>query len=54
MTDEQSTIDSLDVSEGLEAKLRFVRNNLKRRVLGIPDYGLKGTAIFKMISFWDF
>lgn len=47
-------IDSLPMSDQMKAKMRFVHENIKGTKLGLPDYGLKGTAVWSTFNWWAF
>ena len=47
-------IESLPMPDQMKAKMRFVHENIKGTKLGLPDYGLKGTAIWSTFNWWAF
>lgn len=47
-------IDALTLSNQLKTKLHFVHNNIKGTKFGLPDYGLKGSALWQTFNWWAF
>ncbi|SHN51969.1 DUF2628 domain-containing protein [Desulfovibrio litoralis] len=52
--DAYATINSLNISNELKDKLRFVHDNIKGTKFGLPDYGLKGAELRKTFNWWAF
>ncbi len=45
-------IDSLDMSPSLKESMRMVHDHFKGNRFGLPEYDLKGTKMWKVISLW--
>lgn len=45
-------IDSLDMSPSLKESMRTVHDHFKGNRFGLPEYDLKGTKLWKVISVW--
>lgn len=48
------SVDELSLPPDIKQKLQFVQDNYKRTVFGLPDYGLKGKALWQTFNIWAF